>query len=193
MLVSEKSAAYKPSHVFNTFHQPLITLEALWPQPGVRSVQWGVCLNNSELKCCYRARVRAAVLVCGRAVSRKSTIPYVSIPYLLFWMVLCSWRFVVPRCMNSAMRTHLLSQETALSSFLPGRRRLFKPFSACLVNVLWLLVFSVHRRIPRFTSYYSCSASEQCISIFVALLKVVLCALCASMSIVTTHLVQNLW
>jgi hypothetical protein len=83
--------------------------------------------------------MQAAVFVCGRALSWRSTILHVSIPRLLFLIFLPSFYFlpvsqytsevIVVSCyMNPTISTPFLSQTTVTIGFLAGTKGLFKLF-----------------------------------------------------------------
>jgi hypothetical protein len=121
---------------FDTLHQLQIIVEALWSEPVVPVdkevvVAWSKIravrrvANNSQLRFSNSAQVRGAVLLCGRALSWRSTTPDVSFPCLLFWIFVhgfivfrtkyTSGVIMVPCCMNSTISTPFLSQKTDIS------------------------------------------------------------------------------
>jgi hypothetical protein len=99
--------------------------------------------------------------VCGRALSWRSTTPDVSIPRLLFWMVLHSvFRVskytysvsVVACCVNSTISRRFLSQKTVATSVLADKVCLsfccFFLEYVCIHSFDWVLVSSaVSRRM----------------------------------------------
>jgi hypothetical protein len=172
---------------FDTFHQLLIIVEALWSQP-VPQLGKQVVVARSEIRAVRRVVKQLPVEMLQHCSSVSScmrmrifmeehyTVCQHSMPVVLNEPTQFSfsvsqntfWRY----CVNSTTSIPFLSQKTVVISFLAGRQRLFKLFRLvwwmCVHPLHWLLfVFNIHKRDSGFITCYLYDLIKKFITIFV--------------------------